>query len=448
MFDSAPTALSIPTIEEQPGRHGKFALKVLRLPQPAQPASQRTPARKTQEPRLHVKPRPVSCYSTRPLLEETLCLDEPPPRSDARPTQDVSLRRRNGTVPPIAPLPPSSPKLQRRKSLTVLAQKVTRRLLGSHLNRDKRTQSVYEPRIGEPVCHTRRLPSLELGAATLTPPESSLEALAEVQIPREAVEATVSPAAENVDPQTPLQGVRVAGTDDLEVPERKDLLQADARCMQHPRTENPTLYSRKTPALAGPPLAHPRAIRSPVDSVSSSPLSYSGPQTPTDSPTQPTNMSKLSISSVPVSAGFPVSATSLPYSQRTVSALIDPKRGLYAQQPLQLALDVRGHDQILKIKIFVTPSSSSTITDVMALKLKKQKLQSIDELIQVVQFKVGFRVAHAATNIRLAIFFKNSRLKPIPLQLDCGEWDTNGLTMDYILAKDKLYVRASYVEDV
>ena len=172
---------------------------------------------------------------------------------------------------------------------------------------------------------------------------------------------------------------------------------------------------------------------------------------PRSPPRDPESPERFSLSPATL-IGLDVSPK-LPYvleNQPSITHIIEPRRKtqiptFFHARPQLLAFELPvKKDQILKIKIFVTSSSSST-SDVIALKLKKQKLQNIHELIQVIQFKVGFRLAAVETSdIKLSIFFKNPKLKPIPLlQTDsAGRSLDSNLLMDYILAKDKLYVNA------
>lgn len=316
VFDSAPTTLSIPTITEED---------------------------------LNKTSKPTSCYTTRPLLEETLCLEKVEYKTDQysqhkrqqyskdppQPSKSSQQKASQNQPQPSQRSPQnssSSSRLERRKSFgLLLAQKVSR-LSGSHLKESRPKSTLFESSPTSNTYNTHR---------QLTAPKSP--------------------------PRDP---------------------------------ESPERFSLSPSTLVG-------------------------------------------LDVLP----------KLPYvleNQPSITHIIEPRQKtqiptFFHARPQLLAFELPvKKDQILKIKIFVTSSSSST-SDVIALKLKKQKLQNIHELIQVIQFKVGFRLAAVETSdIKLSIFFKNPKLKPIPLlQSDsAGRSLDSNLLMDYILAKDKLYVNA------
>lgn len=178
-------------------------------------------------------------------------------------------------------------------------------------------------------------------------------------------------------------------------------------------------------------------------------LGQSMPHSPETFPPSPTTLVGLEVS------------PKLPYAvenHRSITNIIEPRQKniptFFHARPHLLAFELPVKtDQILKIKIFVSSGGTTVAgttagtTDVMALKLKKQKLQNIHELVQVIQFKVGFRLAAVdSSDINLSIFFRNPKLKPIPLQTSAGRSVDASLLMDYILAKDKLYVNAWVAE--
>ncbi|EDK40342.2 hypothetical protein PGUG_04440 [Meyerozyma guilliermondii ATCC 6260] len=316
VFDSAPTTLSIPTITEED---------------------------------LNKTSKPTSCYTTRPLSEETLCLEKVEDKTEQysqhkrqqyskdppQPSKSSQQKASQNQPQPSQRSPQnssSSSRLERRKSFgLLLAQKVSR-LSGSHLKESRPKSTLFE--------------------------------------------------------------------------------------------SSPTSNTYNTHRQSTAPKSPPRDPESP-ERFSSSPSTLVGSDV----------------------------SPKLPYvleNQPSITHIIEPRQKtqiptfFHARpQSSTFELPVK-KDQILKIKIFVTSSSSST-SDVIALKLKKQKLQNIHELIQVIQFKVGFRLAAVETSdIKLSIFFKNPKLKPIPLsQSDsAGRSLDSNLLMDYIIAKDKLYVNA------
>lgn len=302
VFDSAPTTLSMATI--------------------------------TEEDFPSEKPRPTSCYITRPLLEETLCLSD----VDKQTKDTENTQRPVQTQAKASPqTPQDSPKLNKRRSLGLsIAQKLSRRISGSHLNKDLNRVSGESPRPKSAIFHDQTEPVSHRPLSSRNPPVVS-------EIP---IEQTASKTYKLVEMPRNIHSVL------LEQPSISTLIEP------RPTTRISTFYNRR-------------------------PL--------------------LSSFTLPIK-----------------------------------------NDQVLKIKIFVVSSTTGTTSDVMALKLKKQKLENINELIQVIQFKVGFRFSALDTSdIKLSIFFKNPKLRPIPLNDSAGRsLDTNGLTMDYILAKDKLYVKA------
>ncbi|ODV65912.1 hypothetical protein HYPBUDRAFT_242524 [Hyphopichia burtonii NRRL Y-1933] len=107
-------------------------------------------------------------------------------------------------------------------------------------------------------------------------------------------------------------------------------------------------------------------------------------------------------------------------------------------------------ESILKLKLYLGSRNES----VMALKLKKDKLDNIDELIDVLIYKIIEKFNNldlSANQIKISIFFKNPKLKSIIMK-NFGPKEYNDefsflqkeLLMDYISNKDKLYIRAEF----
>lgn len=128
VFDSAPTTLSIPTITEED---------------------------------LNKTSKPTSCYTTRPLLEETLCLEKVEDKTDQysqhkrqqyskdppQPSKSSQQKASQNQPQPSQRSPQnssSSSRLERRKSFgLLLAQKVSR-LSGSHLKESRPKSTLFE----------------------------------------------------------------------------------------------------------------------------------------------------------------------------------------------------------------------------------------------------------------------------------------------------------------
>ncbi|KAI5968740.1 hypothetical protein CANMA_002176 [Candida margitis] len=120
----------------------------------------------------------------------------------------------------------------------------------------------------------------------------------------------------------------------------------------------------------------------------------------------------------------------------------------------------------LRLNIFLedsqsTPPPPATSTsdhpDFIAIKLRKDKLQNINELINVIIFKIMNKKPNIKVNdINLSIFFKDSQLKPISLRepvkksshtehkKEVVSLDNGGLLLDYVQMKRKLYIRAQF----
>lgn len=101
-------------------------------------------------------------------------------------------------------------------------------------------------------------------------------------------------------------------------------------------------------------------------------------------------------------------------------------------------------------------SSMSDNHDFIAIKLRKDKLQNINELVNVIIFKIMSKKPNVKVNdINLSIFFKNLHLKPILLKEQVNkrssmssikgvQLDNDGLLLDYVQLKRKLYIRAQF----
>ncbi|KAI5955522.1 hypothetical protein KGF57_003654 [Candida theae] len=94
--------------------------------------------------------------------------------------------------------------------------------------------------------------------------------------------------------------------------------------------------------------------------------------------------------------------------------------------------------------------------DFIAIRLRKDRLQNINELVNVILFKIMNKKPNVKVNdVNLSIFFKDSQLKPISLKEPVGKrsstssvkgvlLDNDGLLLDYVQLKRKLYIRAQF----
>ncbi|CAI5757484.1 unnamed protein product [Candida verbasci] len=133
------------------------------------------------------------------------------------------------------------------------------------------------------------------------------------------------------------------------------------------------------------------------------------------------------------------------------------------QSPKMNSTPVRGttnyNESILKLSIFLDDQSNTTTIqdydnlDFIAIKLRRDKLKNINELINVIVLKLmNKRNDININNIKLLIFFKDDSLKPIILKDKVKtstndqevSFDNNDLLLDYIQMKRKLYIKAQF----
>lgn len=124
------------------------------------------------------------------------------------------------------------------------------------------------------------------------------------------------------------------------------------------------------------------------------------------------------------------------------TAFSKPRRTSTATHSVSYTLPVLNEENELKVKIYVGRRNE----DAMALKLRKDKLNSISELHEVILYKIRQRHQGLSRDaITLNIFFKND-LNSVPLNprrrfvLDAYQ----DLLLDYVMNKSKLYVQATY----
>lgn len=104
----------------------------------------------------------------------------------------------------------------------------------------------------------------------------------------------------------------------------------------------------------------------------------------------------------------------------------------------------------MKIKIYI--NENDQLEDVMALKVQKEHLQDINELIDIIISKItSMRSDINRENIKLFLFFKQESIRPILLSKTPSKtfndsnlnlFDNTSLIMDYLSGKEKLYIRA------
>lgn len=105
----------------------------------------------------------------------------------------------------------------------------------------------------------------------------------------------------------------------------------------------------------------------------------------------------------------------------------------------------------MKIKIYISEKDEFEEV-VVALKVQKEHLQDINELIDVIIQKIASqRSAIKRDNVKLYLLFKKESIRPIPLPMTPSEtlngstlnsFDKTSLIMDYLSGRDKLYIRA------
>lgn len=99
-------------------------------------------------------------------------------------------------------------------------------------------------------------------------------------------------------------------------------------------------------------------------------------------------------------------------------------------------------ENLLKVKIFIGEMDR----EVVALKLKKDKLSNLNELIDVITYKAMSKDSSLSSEeVNVDMVFANPLLKPVSMKGSAnGAFGSsnNEFLMDYVLAKEKVYVRA------
>lgn len=104
----------------------------------------------------------------------------------------------------------------------------------------------------------------------------------------------------------------------------------------------------------------------------------------------------------------------------------------------------------IKIKIYI--SEEDQLEEVIALKVQKEHLQGINELIDIIISKIArMRSDINREDIKLFLFFKQESIRPILLSripsksindFNLNLFDNTSLIMDYLSGREKLYIRA------
>ena len=104
----------------------------------------------------------------------------------------------------------------------------------------------------------------------------------------------------------------------------------------------------------------------------------------------------------------------------------------------------------MKIKIYINEKEQQE--DIIALKVQKEQLQDINELIDIIIRKItSLRPDINKENIKLFLFFKQETIRPILLSkapsettddFNLNSFDKTSLIMDYLSGREKLYIRA------
>lgn len=114
--------------------------------------------------------------------------------------------------------------------------------------------------------------------------------------------------------------------------------------------------------------------------------------------------------------------------------------GLIRQQPRSADSDPAN---VLKLKI----SCTDTPEDIVAIKLRKDRLRSPTELVDVVMFKLAGKLPCSKEKVKISLVFPDSSLKPVKLKSPSSHgaqpYASEDFMMGYIQAKRKIYVRVS-----
>lgn len=95
---------------------------------------------------------------------------------------------------------------------------------------------------------------------------------------------------------------------------------------------------------------------------------------------------------------------------------------------------------VLKLKI----SCRESLEEIVALKLRKDRLRSTGELVDVILFKLAGKLPCQRDKVKIALVFPDSTLPGVTLKSPGGRGNNcecESFTMGYIQAKSKIYVR-------
>ncbi|PVH14239.1 uncharacterized protein CXQ87_002366 [Candidozyma duobushaemuli] len=97
---------------------------------------------------------------------------------------------------------------------------------------------------------------------------------------------------------------------------------------------------------------------------------------------------------------------------------------------------------VLKLKI----SCRESLEEIVALKLRKDRLRSTSELVDVILFKLAGKLPCSKDGVKIALVFPDSTLPGVTLKSPGGRsnnCECEDFMMGYIQAKSKIYVRVS-----
>lgn len=99
---------------------------------------------------------------------------------------------------------------------------------------------------------------------------------------------------------------------------------------------------------------------------------------------------------------------------------------------------------VLKLKI----SCRESFDEIVALKLRKDRLRCLAELVEVVLLKLAGKLPCNRDNVKISLVFPNSALEPVTLKCPGGQDklynnEREDFMMGYVQAKSKIYVQVS-----
>lgn len=146
----------------------------------------------------------------------------------------------------------------------------------------------------------------------------------------------------------------------------------------------------------------------------------------------------------------PLASSTLPkHSKHSVEHSSARRTSCYSIYSSPVPKDAK--PQVMKIKIFI--AFGELVGDLAALRVNKDQLSTVNEFIYAVLHKVSTRYPQIDTSkLQLLLFFNDRGIKPIPLTSSHSStspskpsdaFDINGLVLEYLKSKLKVYVKAS-----